>query len=249
MDQDVMFEIDGYVDINETSKLKEILGAEYSHYPDFEFYDALLEYNNIEPKTEYLTLLKHFYSPIDLKFKINKGAIISSETLISEQDKVKTKTFEKIRLHMEKNNFKVQNNQTLNEIYNYIKEEFERLDLNIEAVNFLFNLSDTSLYNKKRYDYSVIKYSKIVMIYLFKSFYDSGKFKKIVDNLRSIKKKIFVLKFEEFDIDFNLNNNEYICGVFDLYKHKEDSYDGYELRRLFKMLENEDIYFRYVSIN
>ena len=251
MDDDDLLIMDEYVEIKKDNKLKEIQKNAYTQNRDFEFYDALLEYSNIEPKNEYLLLLNYFYSLINLKLKIKEEMLVSNTILIPKDNYKINITLDKIRLQMEKNNLKVEDKKDpiLYHIYDFIKEEFEKLNINIETINFLLNLTENNLIENKLYSYRHIKNSKAVLIYLFKSFYDSGKFKKLVDNLSSIKKKIFVLKFEEFDIDKYFDNNEYVRGVFDLYKHKDDSFDGYELRRLFQKLEDDKVFFNSVSIN
>jgi hypothetical protein len=74
--------------------------------------------------------------------------------------------------------------------------------------------------------------------------------KQSINNLRSIEKKVFVLKLDDFVIDNRIfyENEEFFVGIFDLYKHKEDFCDGYEFRSLIKKIENENISIRCVSL-
>jgi hypothetical protein len=248
IDKHEMTEMDSYVDISENNSIKEI-GVEYTFDADYEFYEALLEYRNIENKRDYLILLKHFYNLIDLRLQMKEEGMEMTNSFVLNGSK-RTKILEKIKLYLEKNNFKTEqlSVQLLNQIYNYIENELEKLDLDLEALNFLFNLPfNWYSYQHTPYSYKCINSAKAVLIYLFKSFYESGKFKKLVENLTSIKKSFFVMKLEEVDIEREVQDNKYVCGVFDLYKHKEDSYEGYELRRLFKELEELDICFSNVS--
>jgi hypothetical protein len=119
------------------------------------------------------------------------------------------------------------------------------LNISLDGVYFL--ASSLSIFNTLYY---YIKNCNIVVIFLYKSFYENGKFQKIFNNLRSIEKKVFVLKLDDFVIDNRIfhENEEFFGGIFDLYKHKEDFCDGYEFRSLIKKIENENISIRCVSL-
>jgi hypothetical protein len=187
IDKHEMTEMDSYVDISENNSIKEI-GVEYTFDADYEFYEALLEYRNIENKRDYLILLKHFYNLIDLRLKMKEEVMEMTNSFVLNGSK-RTKILEKIKLYLEKNNFKTEqlSVQLLNQIYNYIENELEKLDLDLEALNFLFNLPfNWYSYQHTPYSYKCINSAKAVLIYLFKSFYESGKFKKLVENLTSI---------------------------------------------------------------
>ena len=114
------------------------------------------------------------------------------------------------------------------------------MNLSFEAITFLFNLP----FSNGHFRYGLIRNSEVIIIYLFKSFYDSGKFKTIFNNLTSLNQNIYVLKLEDFDIDQKIfrENHNYFRGIYDLYKHKADSFDGYEFRRLLEMLDKENYY-------
>jgi hypothetical protein len=94
-----------------------------------------------------------------------------------------------------------------------------------------------------------------VIIYLFKSFYESSHFKAVYKNLIDIKKQIFILKLDNFEVDekeFESSNKECCVRFYDLYKHKEDSYNGYEFKRLLNDLQIQSFvsknYFNYKLI-
>ena len=75
---------------------------------------------------------------------------------------------------METNNFKIEGDEELllKEIYCFIKSEFAKSNLNFDVISFLFNLSLSS----EQFDYANIIKSESIILYLFKSFYESGKF-------------------------------------------------------------------------
>ena len=54
---------------------------------------------------------------------------------------------------------------------------------------------------------------------------------KILTNLADFKKKIFILKMEDFFIE---DERLFVRNVYGLYFHQKDSYEGYELRVLAK---------------
>ena len=71
----------------------------------------------------------------------------------------------------------------------------------------------------------------------------------------NIKKQIFILKLDHFDVDekeFESSNKECCVRCYDLYKHKEDSYNGYEFKRLLNDLQIQSFvsknYFNYKLI-
>ena len=79
-----------------------------------------------------------------------------------------------------------------------------------------------------------------VIVYLFKNFYESGRFKVIYKNLLGIKKNIYIVKLEDFQVnekEFENLNEECCINYYDLNKHKDDSYNGYEFRRLLNDLQ------------
>ena len=94
----------------------------------------------------------------------------------------------------------MKSHQIVNQIYNFILEEFEKLNSNIEAMQLILCLKNL----------------EVILIYSYKSFYDSGKFKKLVENLTSVEKAIYVLKFEDFDIDENFKDTIFVVFLISL---------------------------------
>ena len=241
-----------WLDLENMNKMSEILEKQYIPDPFYDYYEALLISNNIECKNDYLNLMQHFYNLVDRKFK--ELTIFENEKFCLEDDLDST-NFELrcikdlIKFRLKINNYKIEDKNKISfiiqEIYYFIQNEFQRLNLSLDGVYFL--ASSLSIFNTIYY---YIKNCNIVIIFLSKSFYESGKFQKIFNNLRSIEKKIFALKLDDFILDQSIFNEkvEYFGGIFDLYKHKDDGFcNGYEFRNLIRELEKENISIRCVS--
>ena len=120
------------------------------------------------------------------------------------------------------------------EIYDYIKDKFHNLNIDFNLVAIC------NLPLNQKYNYNSVKQTSVVFIYLFESFYKSKKFKIAFKNFLSIKKKVYILQLEEFYIDYSIFlGEEFFGGIYFLYKHKDDSFNGYELRRLLSELEDD----------
>ena len=130
----------------------------------------------------------------------------------------------------------------ISEIYEYIDQEFQKLNISLKTLNSLLKFFDELQPNC---DYISIFSTDIVVIYLFKKFYESGKFSRLFRNLVSIKKKIFILKLDDFYVDKTLYeniSNEIFGGLYDLHKHKQDDYIGYEMHKFLSDLVANDIW-------
>ena len=127
-----------------------------------------------------------------------------------------------------------------NEVSYYVKKELKQRKVKLNSIQSIFSFLWFLQPFDPDYNYYSIVSSKIFIIFLFKTYHDSGKFGRFYKNLASLKKKIYILKLEDFNIDQNIieSNNESLAGVFDLYKHQDECYDGYEFRRLIDELIN-----------
>jgi hypothetical protein len=72
---------------------------------------------------------------------------------------------------------------------------------------------------------------KCILFLLTKDFFESYKFRKLFREATRLKKKIYLIKLEEFD--FDVGNYE---NVFDISRHEECKYEGYLTRKLVREL-------------
>ena len=225
-----------------------LLEKEYVHDSLYSYYDAILESKNIGCKNDYLTL----FQKLDYLINLKLIELIKSENI---QISVNEKTFyehieERIDNLARINQDYISKTENLssgdekkfkkdlkNSILEYIEQEFKKLNISLKIINYLFAfIHKFSPYS----DINELYETNVIVIHLFKQFYESGKFTHFFKNIVSIKKQVFILKLEEFTIDENIfdDNAEYICGIYDLYHHANDDFDGYQLRRLFDDISN-----------
>ncbi len=139
-------------------------------------------------------------------------------------------------------------------IYEYIKVKFKQVNINWHLMEALFDLLARTKLNLTSYNYYFAKSAHTFVIFLYRSFHDSGKFKKIYKNLLSLLKNIYIVKLENFEIDpsifemenFKVEENNYkiskllLGGIYDLYKHRKDDFDGFVLEDLLWALRSEE---------
>jgi hypothetical protein len=228
--------------------------------PFYDHYNSLFEINNIESKNDFLILLQYTDYLILLKLK----ELTTGNPQKFETDNLKTnnKKYKNVISRIESMirfhdisfiaaNLESQNKETeqdekieslINEIYDYIEQTFQKLNIDFKTINSLFKFCDDL---QPHCDYISIFSTDVIVIFLFKKFFESGKFNRLLRNLVSIKKKVFILKLDDFSIDkslFENINNDVFGGFYDLYKHKNDDFIGYEMHKFLADLVANDIW-------
>ena len=83
--------------------------------------------------------------------------------------------------------------------------------------------------NDSFYLYEALIRSKIIIIFLTKEFFDSQKYKTLFEKFSKMRKKIFILKFDDVDLNLTARLKKSV-KVYDVYRHKIDKFDGYLTR-------------------
>ena len=71
-----------------------------------------------------------------------------------------------------------------------------------------------------------------------KSYYESHKFKKIFQHIIRLNKPIIVLKLEDFKFEIEEKYMNKV-DIYDLYKYRNDNYEGYEMRKFINTLNEK----------
>ena len=227
-----------------------LLGKDYVYDPFYGYYDAILEIKNIGYKNDYLCIFQHIDHLINLKL----DQYISSENVkingkvpnelkqyygrvqyrIHNLLKINERFIHKTK-NLSKSDKDILETQLKNKIIRFIKVEFKKINVSMKSINQLYSFIPTfSTYTKINEIYE----TNTVIIYLFKHFYETGKFQHFYKNIVSIKKNVYILKLEDFWIDETIfhDSAEYFCGIYDIYRHAKEGFEGYELSRLFNDL-------------
>lgn len=219
----------------------------YCYDKAYDHFDTTLETLHFTNKNEYLKILQHLDELIDLKLAEVENSL---EVKQENNDKYTKIIFEeveaRIRLKINLKNLKLETK--IDEIakkcititvLKHLVNMYGTYDMRLvnSVLQFLENISYV---RDSDHHYKLFK-SNVIVITLTKEFYDSGRFEKLLRNFTLLKKPIFVVKYADFDIDSNIFKGIQgpVKGVYNLNKHKEYDYDGYELRRLFADLAKE----------
>ena len=224
--------------------LSELLNRSYkSGDPAYNYTEALLESNQIECKYDYLNLIQYIDIIIDKKLNefIEKGQKLKTSKELKSFKKLNEMILERIGMRMSLNKAITLNDKRreilMGRIYSYVTTDLNRrLKFTTNGTNFCGEILDFLENLEIRVNYVLSP----VIVYLFKNFYESGRFKVIYKNLLGIKKNIYIVKLEDFQVnekEFENLNEECCINYYDLNKHKDDSYNGYEFRRLLNDLQ------------
>ena len=202
----------------------------------YRYYEILLKKMNVVNYEEYLKLIKIFtyeMSQIDLtKIGIN----------INKNHRNYDDLNSFIRNYIEFKNKELANiinDNNINEICFHLEEKFRELGVNFKDTCKLFEG-----FNKKSYniftatDFQHINSSKFVLFLLFESYYNSEGFKKLFKYSIRLKKGIFLIKMEEFNLDVSDESSDKIY-IYNLSDYMNDHHEGDEVLRLLKDLESK----------
>ena len=175
-----------------------------------------------------MNLIQHLDNLIDFKLneinkttnknkkrKLKQATVAKAKNIKSEIEKrlrIRMKIFINYGLSSRAGSYnKNIENHFINEIYSYVEKELNNVKIDIQVIVYILCFMYHLAYG--RFDvYETTMISQAVVIYLFKSFHDSGKFSRIYRNEISISQVVFIVKVENFEIVFFTSEN--------LFKHK-----------------------------
>ncbi len=118
-------------------------------------------------------------------------------------------------------------NELLRAVYILIHDEFTKLDIDINTVERVLLLTRTC----SNFTYENLIRSKLIVILLTRRFNDSEKFQIIFQKYIKLRKKIFIVRLDDFEMDIPANLNSFV-QIYDMFKHKTDKFEGYVTRNM-----------------
>ena len=84
--------------------------------------------------------------------------------------------------------------------------------------------------------FSKINDFKINVFILFQQYYESNKFKILFESALRLKKRVLIIKMEEFELNIDKKDEAFPnqIKIYDLSSLQEHNYEGYQTRRLLK---------------
>ncbi len=119
-------------------------------------------------------------------------------------------------------------NELLRAVYILIHDEFTKLDIDINTVERVLLLLSRTCSN---FTYENLIRSKLIVILLTRQFNDSEKFQILFQKYIKLRKKIFIVKLDDFEMDIPAKLNSFV-QVYDMFKHKTDKFEGYVTRNM-----------------
>ena len=130
------------------------------------------------------------------------------------------------------------NDKNINEICFHLEEKCKELGVNFEVTCQLFEEFNKKSVEIFKTDFELINSSKFVLFLLFESYYNSEGFKKLFKYSIRLKKGIFLIKMEEFNLDVSDESSDKIY-IYNLSDYMNDHHEGDEVLRLLKDLESK----------